>query len=402
MKVVQIVVFPLDDPKFGGQIRCWEINKRLRSLGHQVETLTVSSWEGGSSRLGPTLHLNSEFRDNYLGDFSHIFPALAMESYFTSIGAEALDRQLEKLRPDIVWFEHAYLFSAVQKSFERRPRSKKPHFVYSAHNVEHILAKQIGMRASKFKPSQLVELVELTREQEVQAAAGSDLVVTVTKADEEVIRTWTSSEIVVCPNGANSVRPTHAGTKSVEAALDGLRFALYVASGHDPNYWGFVTLLHRDLSALPLDFRIVVAGSVSHRLVDLVRKSIFPSFANRLILLSNVSDNHLAALKEKATAIILPVLDGGGSNLKTAEALLSGKPVVGTSKSFVGFEAYKGESGVFIDDSSDGFLSKLLDLAQSESVRVNQVREMDKAPISWEKCLEPLKAPVNALGDGND
>ena len=63
----------------------------------------------------------------------------------------------------------------------------------------------------------------------------------------------------------------------------------------------------------------------------------------------------LSAVKQGCHGVFLPIRGGGGTNLKTAEALALGKWVVATSTALRGFEAFLGADGVVIADTSADF-----------------------------------------------
>jgi hypothetical protein len=93
---------------------------------------------------------------------------------------------------------------------------------------------------------------------------------------------------------------------------------------------------------------------------------------------------------------LLPITDGEGSNLKTAEALEAGIPIVATSKAFRGFEAaMKLEHVTIADNPKDFRLAVRRALAQS--------RLTDLTPLAirsrfyWENQLMELMVKVDSL-----
>jgi hypothetical protein len=50
------------------------------------------------------------------------------------------------------------------------------------------------------------------------------------------------------------------------------------------------------------------------------------------------SEDALAVLLKLASCILLPITFGGGSNIKTAEAIFANRPVIGTTHSLRGYE----------------------------------------------------------------
>ena len=93
------------------------------------------------------------------------------------------------------------------------------------------------------------------------------------------------------------------------------------------------------LGCFPPDSRLVVAGSVCSHLYQHLAATRWQSLnLSRLELLNTLPDEDLAAVKTLAHGFLLPILHGGGSNIKTAEALYSGAYVLGSEAAFRGFE----------------------------------------------------------------
>ena len=49
-------------------------------------------------------------------------------------------------------------------------------------------------------------------------------------------------------------------------------------------------------------------------------------------IVGECTDTEIADIIENSTGIILPIWEGGGSNLKTAQALLAGKYIISTNR----------------------------------------------------------------------
>jgi glycosyltransferase involved in cell wall biosynthesis len=136
------------------------------------------------------------------------------------------------------------------------------------------------------------------------------------------------------------------------------RYVLFVASAHKPNAEGFLSLLGSRLGYLPLGTAIVIVGSLGHLLnLEITKRDPLWAdyFGHRCFSWGQASDDTLASLIAGSAAIILPITLGEGTNLKTPEALLSGKPIIATSKAFRGFEGYANQTQVHIADAPVDF-----------------------------------------------
>ena len=105
-----------------------------------------------------------------------------------------------------------------------------------------------------------------------------------------------------------------------------------------------------------------------------------------LHILGPVSSDDITSAIMCSSGVILPLWEGGGSNLKTAQALLSGKCVLGSNFSFRGFEHFSNEPGVSLAPDAGGLARLLVEAhplkkySRTESVKL----------LTWEYVLETL------------
>ena len=129
--------------------------------------------------------------------------------------------------------------------------------------------------------------------------------------------------------------------------LKDARFALFVGSGHPPNADGFWTMFAPSLAFLAPDQCVIAVGGVG---TLLPRHETFQRWdqinASRLRCAGMLEDESLAALLALAACVVLPIAGGGGSNIKTAEALINARLVIGTSASFRGYTGVDRLQGV--------------------------------------------------------
>lgn len=128
------------------------------------------------------------------------------------------------------------------------------------------------------------------------------------------------------------------------------RFGLFVGSLFYANYWGLKWLAKEVCP--DIDIPIVVVGKGFETVKE--------EFVNtdNLIILGEVDD--LSAFYNRAEFIVSPIFDGSGMKTKTAEALMYGKNIIGTSESFIGYDIVDGETG-FICNTKDEFINCIQD-----------------------------------------
>jgi hypothetical protein len=92
--------------------------------------------------------------------------------------------------------------------------------------------------------------------------------------------------------------------------------------------------------------------------------------------------------------VLLPINYGGGSNVKTAEAISAGCKIVATPHAFRGFEAFKTGTNIALADTSEEFCSAL-DAALSPSTSIGH--SAPPLDIMWENTLRPLTEFVGQI-----
>jgi hypothetical protein len=108
----------------------------------------------------------------------------------------------------------------------------------------------------------------------------------------------------------------------------------------------------------------------------------------RLISLGFVDDLALDALIANTSAILLPIEYGGGSHLKTAEALVSRRPIIGTTNSFRGFRHFQHLPQVTIADTPEQF-EAAIQRALAATDRPDPDLPVPKE-VLWEATLQPV------------
>src|SRR4051794_36685524 len=114
---------------------------------------------------------------------------------------------------------------------------------------------------------------------------------------------------------------------------------------------GFVEMVGKDSSFLPEGNKIVLAGGISEYFRATYQGQKYVKFWKNILPLGFLSEEHLTGLLAQSDIILLPITSGGGSNLKTAEAILSGKKIVATNFAFCGFEKYARLPNIYIANS---------------------------------------------------
>jgi hypothetical protein len=98
----------------------------------------------------------------------------------------------------------------------------------------------------------------------------------------------------------------------------------------------------------------------------------------------------LNSLIANATIMLLPIPYGGGSNVKTAEALLSGKRVIATASAMRGFTEFQSLPAVQVVDNEQSFVEALLHAFEVGPLPPSNSGLLDG--LLWHNTLAPIVA----------
>ncbi len=385
-RILQIAPYPTTIPRHGGQIRARQTADILDAAGFQVLRMPIyrrSHYPAPGCR--PAVDID---RATWIPPYHDVWQVadfadgLAVANDGACFAAFA--RLAAEAAPDLVLLEEPWLWPAV-KEWRKTAASPCP-VVYSAYNVESEAKGRILTDAGVAETHAIVARIEELEREVVGAAAG---VVVVAEADAERYRAWTGHPVVVAVNGTAPRRRDHLSGILPEQLQPRWRYALFVGSAHPPNARGFSDLVMAGLSSLRTDERVVVAGGASHLIAQGLPQDGLPNFfRDRLVLLGEVGSFALDCLIHNATATLLPITYGGGSNLKTAEALLAGHPIVATRMAFRGFEAFAEMPGVTFAENAATFAQAMRDVLDG---KVGSVPAQDRLrALLWERTLQPV------------
>jgi hypothetical protein len=252
---------------------------------------------------------------------------------------------------------------------------------------------EADLKRSLFEKENLMEFAGILDEidafeREVVRKAAAVCACTASEAD--IYRGWGAKKVIVAPNGG--VRKDRSKLRGIlpQPLTPRHRYALLVGSGHPPNISGFMNLVMPSVARMaPLE-RIVVAGGATSGIQKLIHdQGKAGLIQDRLVLLGIIPDMTLDCLIENAAVILLPIEYGGGSNVKTVEALLSGRPVLASAAAFRGFEDFADLEAVSTAADAGGFGAQMRACLRSEG-RVGAARDEKLGALLWENTLEPL------------
>ena len=304
------------------------------------------------------------------------------------------DRRIAQARPDAILLEHPWTWPLVAR-LPDIAAGRIP-VIYSSQNVEATLKARIARDKGLRIPADALDAVLALEQDLVRSAAA---VAVCTEADGEVFAGWGARRIVVVPNGGVRRRREHLRGVLPLPLDPGQRYALVVGSQHPPNVSGFLELAVPALARLRPHHRVVVAGRMGPAVLDEMERAGLARLAPaRLVVLGEVDQVTLDAAIANAHVLLLPILYGGGSNVKTAEALLSGSPVVASATAMRGFDGFQDVPGLTIAGDDAASFSACILAALSVDAAAIAADHPALGSLLWDSTVLPLVRLLRDIG----
>lgn len=311
-----------------------------------------------------------------------------------------VSRLLTSFRPDVIHIEQPFTYLGLKPLLKELGLT--PKIIFGSQNIEAPMKQE--MLEGIIDGKEVKKIVKKIADLEADLSKKCDLLVACTESDMKTHSAMGAHNTVLAQNGIDKTHATpqaKAHWQHIFASQGVQKTVLFVGSAHPPNWTGFLQMVGKGLGFLPRDTRIVIAGSICDYFDRTVTSSTLEvqdaTFWLRALSAGRLSEDRLSALIELADVIILPITEGGGSNLKTAEAILADKKVVATNHALRSFEWFRSFPNVWVADDLPEFhraILKALDTPHRN--RTDQEKQLAKK-VRWEKCLEALVEKVKTL-----
>ncbi|WP_158809677.1 glycosyltransferase [Beijerinckia sp. L45] len=396
LKALTVATYPIDTPRHGGQIRSAAINATLRTMGWKTEHLCVfNKNDYPEAAIGPW---NFAYGSDVADKFERTGGRADVDASDHILESEEMIARISHLirsfNPGVFLVEQPWLWP-VLKCVLKETNNLSP-VVYSSHNHELPLLKQLLKSGNTVGNARLLKKAEHIESDLVQHSSG---LICVCEADSSSMQMG-HLPLLIAPNGVWPRVAQGNNDKVLDRRLRFMDYALFVGSAHPPNASGFDTMLRPLVKMMPPNQRIAVVGGVCNLLPSTSMFNAQPGLAEtRIELLGTQSEDSLTNLISHTKGFILPITEGGGTNLKTAEALYSRKPIIATPAAFRGFEKFKSYPNVFISDEATPFCQSLVTLLDKVGQATTYQREhlCGIEGLTWPQCLLHLPNFLSSL-----
>lgn len=383
-------------PLYGGPARLHWIRVVLEQAGFTTSSVVVNTLPDAGSltqddlRVRPSVPLG--FAHHPLYEDVMVGQRAAAQHDIV----QGVRRYIVAQRPRFVWLEQPWLMALVDAV--GLPIGAK--LVYSSQNVEFKLKVVLENLHNPQSDKPNAALVEQVKAIEAEAMERAALVFSICEADRTDLLATFGTNSVVLPNGSSigQAQPDPGSRFAAMFHQPGRRFFGFAASSYLPNQAGLAAIADPSLAFLPPSARIALAGSISDAVKDhpqILRH--WALNAKRLACFGFLSPADFTQFSLHLPCTIVPILHGGGSNLKTADALASGTEVIASAESMVGYEDVVSEddTNLTIVHSAPEFRTAMLEvLSRDPRPRVSTPRA---ELLSWPQRLRVAASTLAGL-----
>jgi len=218
MKVVQLSTYPIVEPRHGGQIRVFNIKKKLESLGCEVLSLSISepSHSAYSSTDDYVVNL-SNFKQPYglpfCTDLLTSYESVNNSKIFSFLKNKILD-----FNPDFYFIEQVWLWPAIKEMIRKKYiKRDKIKIIYSSQNIESETKKTI---LNKFCIQNIDQVISDIQNLEEDLVNNADFIISVTDDDDVYFQKYKEHVPFVMQNGVAHRTTTKEIKDKIELAAN--------------------------------------------------------------------------------------------------------------------------------------------------------------------------------------
>lgn len=393
-KILVIAPYPIVRPYHGGQKRAKAIFEFYKHSFQEAKFTAVfhrgqyPDWDKDDLPLGQADLIQKVDEMPYASELicgEAIDKDIHVRSYMAKL--------LLEYKPDIIHLEQPFAYLGLEPLLKELQLT--PKLIFGSQNIEYPLKERI-FKEVKAPVRQRKFFVEQTKKLEYKLSKRADLLIAVNAEDAASHKQMGAKKIVIVPNGIDRSVATkeeldYWHTYKKEKNIKNI--VLFVGSGHPPNWEGFLKLVGSDTSFMPKESKIFIVGGVAGYFERAFKdRRINKRFWSGVESIGVLEEERLAALLEMSDLVILPITTKRGSNLKTAEAILSAKKIVATEYAFHGFEEYRRLPNIYVATKQVDFSRAIVKALQSAYVVPTQKEKELAEQVQWQYRLLPLES----------
>jgi len=391
--------YPIVKPLHGGQRRVDAIVREYSAKYKDVKYVAVFIKDHYSDYSSSDIYLKGRWASQARSDHLTSDIRIGKAIYESPRIRKRITKLIDKFNPDIIQIEQVFPYIGLKKILENMQSKAK--IIHSSHNIEVEIKKEV-MSIAMAEQKYIDESINLIDDYETDLAKNADLVIAVSDSDGKYLIKKGCRNYILAPNGARISKPTKKALKYWNDiySINNISNSFgYIGSAHLPNMLGLKEMIGYRLGFIEPKNKLILAGSMGNNIENNFDYSnlLDSTFWLRAYNAGTLSEEQLAGLLSKIDVVVLPMSSGGGSNLKTAEAILSQKKIVATDFAFRGFEEYKKLPNIYIGKNKNEFINKMNEAINTPRIDLNKHERDLVDSVLWESTLKKMVQEVGKI-----
>ncbi|TDL51864.1 glycosyltransferase [Paenibacillus dendritiformis] len=373
-KMLLLSTYPVHPRSHGGQLRIYHLYNNL-SNNFDVTILSVSNvdQEKFDGRVGflreisiPKSIKHHDLEWNIEKKVGIPITDIVMPELirYTPEFMDELERIVSDV--DFIVLAHPYFSTVVEKYKGQKS------VIYDSHNVEYLLKKSMLKDNTTSR-----DLLQKLKETEQLACSISDYIYTCSNEDldnMEDLYNIDRSKATVVPNGVDVSSsqyqsPNDRETIKRKLGITEEKIIVFIGSWHKPNLEAAEFIIQ--MATKLMEYKFILMGSLGGAFSN-------RSLPTNVVMTGLVEEKLKAAIYSIADIAINPMINGSGTNLKIAEYMSHGIPVISTDVGARGYDFDEKEQIVIAN--IEDFPAKIESLIK-DSTKRNQLSQNGRAYI---------------------
>lgn len=389
-EMLVLSTYPVLPRKHGGQLRIFNIYKNLTNMYNVTIVSLTKDGNGYSRKVGDLLEICIQMSPKHIEKEWNIEKEVGIPvtdivahklSYLTPEYHKMVENRASE--SEILVSSHPYLSHLLDQYIGEK------HIIYDSHNVEYELKKSM-LPDNKHAKLLLNNLFDLEKE----ACKRSDLIFACSDEDASKLCDlygMTRDKILTVPNGVDLTLNSFVGYKEKQLIkkqlnIENEKIVVFIGSWHKPNLEAVEQILEISKDLPQVKFIIMGGQCLAFEKVKPPRNVVFAGI---------VDESMKKLIYSIADIAINPMINGSGTNLKVAEYIANGVPVISTEIGIRGYNLIPQEHVVISNLTSfSKEINMLLNDSDRRAILPIGAREYIEEEFSWGKIAEKVTAKL--------
>jgi sugar transferase (PEP-CTERM/EpsH1 system associated) len=404
MKILMLAqTFPLPADR-GDKRRIYEVAKRL-SRDHNLTLVSLVEQSAlpldESQIVGVTWENHLELL-KYSSTQAALLSLVTQRNYreirfWNPVLQKKIDSLLSEHNWDLIWVNFITMSAYLENWFQRDVISKKPIFLLDQHNIDKAVWRKVSSMSGN-PIRRAYATIQYKKMERFQAHwyPKYDKILCVSEEDLEITRKYvdSSTDLILAPNGVDTQYFISENKEKKTYQINPVLLyggSMDVYMNQDAVIWFVNNILPQVKAIYPeIEFWIIGRNPPLH-----IRKL---ENTDGVFVSGTVADVREYYLK--ADVFVIPSRLGGGTKLKTLEAMSLALPIVSTSTGVQGLKAINGKHLLITDDPKifSDLIVELLENRDRASMMGREARKFVKENYNWDKIMDQVEDNIQIKG----